>query len=144
MIRSLLVAPTGQPPTISAIFCLWIDCCPTNTNNPAKQSFRRRASFRLLPPTIQPIHLRNNGPARLARSEIVAGIVDGPISVTNPGSGFDRCPRWSLGLRSVSVMNANAKPSRIRTGTCQRCKRDPVTLRAERHESMASSVRSTP
>ena len=75
---------------------------------------------------------------------LLPGLLLDQSSVPNPGSGFKRRPRWSLGLRSVSVMNANAKPSRIRTGTCQRCERDPVTLRAERHESMASSVRSTP
>lgn len=119
MSRSLIVAPTGQQPTIAALFVARIDGCPSNTNNPIKQSTRRRASVGLLLPTIQPIQRSNNGRARLARS----GIVAGPISVTNPGSGFER--RSSLATRSAfgvrderereTVTDANANLSRMRT-----------------------------
>jgi hypothetical protein len=71
--------------------------------------------------------------------------------VTNPGSGFER--RSSLAARSAfgirdelereTVTDANANLSRMRTRTCHGCERGPVTLRDERHESVASLVRST-
>ena len=81
----LVIAQACDRPTIAARLVARIDGCPSNTNNPIKHSSRRRASVRLLLPTIQPIHLRNKGWARPARSGLVAGIVAAPTGAINGG-----------------------------------------------------------